>query len=194
MAEKEILQKKEETPVRETLNLAVRLMLFALVATLLLAAVNALTEDRIAENTREKVNAARRQVIGECEFEEAQTDLTGFDLIKGVYAATEDGNPAGYVYELESRGYGGTIYLCVGVRTDGTVSGVEVSGHSETKGLGTPAQKGFLAQFVDKKAESVPTMKADAMTGATISSTAIRKAVDQATSHFNQNFGGEDAQ
>ena len=55
--------------MRDTVKLAVRLMAFALVSALLLAVVNALTKDTIAENERIAINAARAAVLGDYVFE-----------------------------------------------------------------------------------------------------------------------------
>ena len=73
--------------MRDTFALAARLMVFALVAALLLALVNSVTADRIEENTRAKVTAARQEVIGDYAFEDAGADLTGASYITGVYRA-----------------------------------------------------------------------------------------------------------
>lgn len=179
--------------MRETYNLAIRLMVFALAAALLLAVVNALTADKIAENTREKINAARREVIGEYDFADAGADVTGMDYVTGVYLAMDGENCAGYVYELESRGYGGTVYLCAGISPDGIVTGVKVSAHVETKGLGTDAEKKFMGSFVGMEAAAGNAMGVDAMSGATVSSNAVRNAVDEALEHFEENYAGGEA-
>ena len=181
--------------MRETTNLAARLMVFALVAALLLALVNALTADRISENIREKINAARREVIGDYEFREAEADISELAYVTGLYAAMDADGCAGYVYELESRGYGGTVYMCVGIGADGAVTGVKVSDHSETKGLGTDAEKQFIGAFAGMDSLTESASDIDAMSGATVSSDAVKNAVDEALLHFNENFsGGEAAQ
>lgn len=174
--------------MRDTFSLAARLMIFALVAAMLLALVNALTAGRIEENTREKINAARCEVIGDYAFEEVQDDISGAQYITGVYRAMDGEACVGYVYELESRGYGGTVYLCAGVGTDGVVTGVKVSNHVETKGLGTDDEKSFIGGFVGLDAAAGAAMQVDAMSGATISSTAVKNAVDEAMTHFESNY------
>ena len=131
--------------LREAVGLGVRLMLFALVAGLLLAVVNAVTEGPIAQNERLKADGARIAVIGDYAFEAVGADTSGYDAIQGVYAALDgDGQTVGYVYELASRGYGGDVVLSVGIR-DGAVSGVAIASHSETKGLGTADEAPFFA-------------------------------------------------
>jgi len=180
--------------MRDTFYLAVRLMVFALVAALLLAFVNALTYERIEENTRAKITAARQEVIGDYSFQDAEADLEGAKYITGVYRAMDGEECVGYVYELESRGYGGTVYLCVGIDIEGHITGVKVSNHVETKGLGTDAEKKFMAAFAGIGAESGAALKVDAMSGATISSDAVRKAVDEAAVHFDNNYYGGEAE
>ena len=82
--------------MRETVKLGVRLMLFAMVAGLLLAVVNAVTEEPIALNERLKADGARIAVIGDYAFEPLDTDTSAYDAIRGVYAALdEDGRTVG---------------------------------------------------------------------------------------------------
>ena len=176
--------------MRETVKLGVRLMLFALVAGLLLAVVNAVTEEPIALNERLKADGSRIAVIGDYDFEALQTDTTGYDAIQSVYAALDDdGQTVGYVYELSSRGYGGDVVLSVGIR-DGAVSGVSVASHAETKGLGTADEAPFLQSFVGLT-QADAAQGVDAMSGATVSSNAVRGAVSQALAHARDVLGVE---
>ena len=177
--------------MNDTVKLAVRLMIFALVAALLLACVNELTKDRIDENTRSKINAARMSVIGEYEFTDAECDLTGCDYIKAVNRAVDGGRVIGYVFDLESKGYGGIIYISLGMSSDGRITGVKVSSHSETKGLGTEAADEFFGEFLNIGAGD-DAMEIDAMSGATVSSTAIRKAVNEALEFYSANLSGDE--
>ena len=174
--------------MRETVNLGVRLMLFALVAGLLLAVVNAVTEEPIARNERLKADGARIAVIGDYAFEPLDTDTSAYDAIRGVYAALdEDGRTVGYVYDLVSRGYGGDVVLSVGVK-DGAVSGVSVASHTETKGLGTADEAPFLQSFLGLS-QADEAQGVDAMSGATVSSNAVRGAVAQALAHAHDALG-----
>ena len=133
--------------MRETVKLGVRLMLFAWWAGLLLAVVNAVTEEPIALNERLKADGARIAVIGDYAFEPVETDTSGYDAIQSVYAALdESGQTVGYVYELVSRGYGGDMVLSVGVR-NGAVSGVSVASHAETKGAWHGGRSAVFAEL-----------------------------------------------
>lgn len=176
--------------MNDILKLAVRLMAFALVAALLLACVNELTKDKIDENTRNKINAARMAVIGEYSFAEEECDLSGCSYIKAVNRAIDSGRLRGYVFDLETKGYGGIIYLSLGLSSKGEITGIKVSSHSETKGLGTDAEKEFLDKFLSVDAGD-DAMEIDAMSGATVSSNAIRKAVNEALRFFSENYSGD---
>ena len=164
--------------MRETVKLGVRLMLFAMVAGLLLAVVNAVTEEPIALNERLKADGARIAVIGDYAFEPVETDTGGYDAIQSVYAALdESGQTVGYVYELVSRGYGGDVVLSVGVTS-----------HAETKGLGTADEAPFLQSF-NGLSQPDEAQGVDAMSGATVSSDAVRGAVAQALAHARDVLG-----
>ena len=95
---------------------------------------------------------------------------------------------------MESKGYGGPVYLCVGIDASGQVAAVRVSGHSETKGLGTPEGEAFLSAFAGLSAREGAAQEVEAITGATVSSTAVRRAVDQALTHYATHYAQEAAE
>ena len=160
--------------MRDIVKLSVRLMIFALISALMLATVNALTKDRIAKLEREKVNGARIAVLGDYDFAEVPADLTGSQFIKHIYAGTDHGKVKGYVYELESAGFGGIVSFSLGIDASGTVTGIAIASHSETKGLGTDQEKPFLSQFIGLSA-------ADAGTGAAETAAPIATGTPSAT-------------
>lgn len=115
--------------------------------------------------------------------------------IDSVYLAVSDGaesggipaDYAGYVVEaVSSEGYNGDIVLYVGVDLEGTVRGVSILELSETAGLGMEAPKKLAPQFAGKKAESFVYTKSgasadnevDAITGATVTTSAVVNAVN----------------
>lgn len=173
----------------EKIRPALRLMVLAMVAAVLLSVVNGLTRERIEANTRQKIDASRKEALGDYTFEDM--GVAPEDCITGVYRALEDERTAGYVYEMESRGYGGTVYLCVGIDSAGQVAAVRISGHSETKGLGTPEGEAFLSAFTGLAARAGAAEEVEAITGATVSSTAVRRAVDQALTHYQTHYAQE---
>ena len=70
---------------------------------------------------------------------------------------------------------------------------MSVSAHSETKGLGTDAGARFTGSFAGSPAMAGAAMDVDAMTGATVSSNAVKNAVDEALSHYEANFSAGEA-
>lgn len=110
-----------------------------------------------------------------------------------VFAAStaQSGEDAPYGYVIESttkRGYGGNIVLYVGVTKDLKVSGVSILSISETAGLGMEAPKVLVPQFAGKPAETFTYTKTgsksesevDAISGATITTSAVVEAVNGA--------------
>ena len=176
----------------EKIRPALRLMLLCMVAAVLLSVVNGLTKDKIEITTRRKIDASRREALGDYAFEDM--GVTPEDCITGVYRALDGDRTAGYVYEMESKGYGGVVYLCVGIDASGQVAAVRVSGHSETKGLGTPEGEAFLSAFAGLSAREGAAQEVEAITGATVSSTAVRRAVDQALTHYATHYAQEAAE
>ena len=86
----------------------------------------------------------------------------------------------GVIVQTSAEGYHGPISVKVGVLADGTVGGIEVlkEGFEETPGLGERVltDKEFQAQFAGKSAP----VAVDVISGATISSDAVIKAVNKA--------------
>ena len=99
------------------------------------------------------------------------------ESIRRVFKAED-----GYVLEVETAGYAGPMTLWVGVTNDGAVSGVTVRDHGETFGLGRGAQTGasFLLQFLGTSGEAAVGEGIDALTGATVTSKAVTRAVNSA--------------
>ena len=85
----------------------------------------------------------------------------------------------GYVYELSTTGYAGDVLLSLGVSTAGRITGIAVTAHTETKGLGSADEAPFLATVYVALAGCAGNGRAgaDAMTGATVSSNAVKTAV-----------------
>ncbi|HDN98112.1 MAG: hypothetical protein DRP67_04270 [Candidatus Omnitrophota bacterium] len=86
----------------------------------------------------------------------------------------------GRIYTIKSLGYGGYIYLKVGIDNNFKIKGVKILQHNETPGLGAKiTEDKFLNQFKNIGIENLylkkdnPKGKIDSITGATISSRAV---------------------
>jgi len=99
-----------------------------------------------------------------------------------------DGKPNSVVFESTGKGFGGDVGIVVGVdlKTD-KITGVRVTTHSETPGVGARAATdlSFVAQFKDLPIEDTYKVKSDggqvdALSGATITSRAVSAGVTEA--------------
>lgn len=151
-----------------------------------LAVTNGVTQPVIADAAAMRSEEAIRNAIPEAEgFEQITTE--GFpDTVKEAYRST---NNVGYVFIIGTSGYGGDMQLICGVSPDGSILRCATLEHSETKGLGSRiTDTQFEQQFagVDDRMEGV-----QALTGATISSTAYISAVRDALEAFSIVRGAE---
>lgn len=101
-----------------------------------------------------------------------------------LYAMAE-AIPANGVYEGSANGMGGAVKVAVTVE-DGKISGVEVLEHKETAGISDPAIEKIPQAIVDAQSTDV-----EAVTGATVTSDAIKEAVAAALSGEGAEEAGE---
>jgi NosR/NirI family nitrous oxide reductase transcriptional regulator len=96
------------------------------------------------------------------------------------YGYDQSGDLVGYAGVDSATGYGGPIDMMVGVDPEGTVIGARVVEHRETPGFFRRlADNDYFAQFLDKGyADSFSLGEGvDAVTGATVSSEAVARAI-----------------
>ena len=91
----------------------------------------------------------------------------------------------GFVIETVTAGYAGDITMFVGVSTEGKVTGLVVRDMSETLGLGAQALTDweFLAQFLNSEGDEEIGTNVDAITGATVTSKAVARAITSAVAY-----------
>ena len=121
--------------------------------------------------------------------------------IKGtnVYEAKIGDKSAGYAVIFSSgKGYGGNIYVLVGMDMSGKVSGAVVLKHKETPGLGDKiSNKSFLSSFKGLSDPNIIAVKKDGgvidqFSGATMSPRAVADAVRRALEFMRENFISEE--
>lgn len=191
------------------------LILFAitLIAGLMLGLVYQVTEQPRRQQQERRIQDACRAVFAQAErFEELdyavsesmaqQLSADGVRIGTVYEASGSDGNALGYVIETTSgEGYGGNITLYAGITKDGIVNGVSILSISETPGLGMRAQEVLVPQFAGKAAAAFTYTKTgsqadseiDAISGATVTTSAVTNAINGAVSVFTQDLqkGGE---
>ena len=140
--------------------------------------------------TREKIEIAQKDAVAEmlASLFPTMEDFT-YEQKADKYVALADGQEVGQAFMAEGSGYGGPISILVGIETDGSLRGIEIISHLETPGLGAKiTDPAFLDQFKgtlrDELALSANGGSIDAITGATISSSAVVTAVKEATDRW----------
>ncbi|BBF44485.1 electron transport complex protein RnfG [Lachnospiraceae bacterium KM106-2] len=184
---------------------AIALFLITLVAGLALGFVNEATKGPIQERKDKAKAEAYGAVFTTADSftdkDEKYTDVeeTSVDIlakagitgvkINEVLDANKGSEKEGYVMSVTcSEAFDGDIKISVGIAADGTVQGMEVLESTETAGLGQKASEPeFKDQFKGKKADSLEVTKdspsdtqIQAISGATITSKAVTKAVNAA--------------
>lgn len=147
-----------------------------LVVTAVLAYINLITSPIITAAEQEAAEQARMEVMpGANSFE--QIDI---ELPEGVTEAYTSDN-GGYVFMLSTKGYGGEIKLICGIDAGGSITGISTLSHAETSGIGSKVVEngsGYREGYYGKTADNYS--EVDAVTGATISSKAYKKALNGA--------------
>ena len=168
------------------------LLAICIIIPLALSLTNRITKDKIAEldekNSRETMaSLIKADSFTEEGFKDGENEFT-YNL------ALKDGEIVGYIFKTAEKGYGGDVSVMTAVNVDGTVKSVAVLDVSnETPGLGQNAAKeSFYTQY-EGKTSGISLLKngadsakneVNAVTGATITSTAVNKAVNQALEQF----------
>ena len=184
------------------------------VSGLLLGIVYGITKEPIAEAQENTKQEAYRSVLSDASSFETMEDFDAADaasiLEENGYSSDEitevaegiddSGETVGYVVNVMSHeAYDGDLEVSVGIAADGTVKGIEMLSISETAGLGMKADEAeFKDQFKDKNVEKFTYTKSgesgddkiDAISGATITTSAVTNAVDSALVYFQNELGG----
>ena len=171
---------KTENTVMYILRLTVTLLLICAVVAAVLAGVNSITKDAIAANQEKKTQDALAVVLpGVQGLQKVElTEDTG--IVNEVYS---DGNS--FAVKVLPSGFDGAITMMVGI-SEGKVTGISVISHTETPGLGAVAAaqnakgEAFRGQFVGQEGVLAIGDQIDAMSGATITSTAVVTGVNAA--------------
>lgn len=157
------------------------LVCICLVVTALLAYINSVTSPIIAKAEQEKTEQAMSEVLAEADgFNPLKIENLP-ERVTEVYSAQ---NGSGYVFMLTTKGYGGDMKLICGMKADGTIEQCKTLSHAETSGLGSKtAEDPYRNQYCGKNADTLS--EVDAITGATISSTAYKNAIEDAFKAFD---------
>ena len=203
--------KKKSSIIHDALSLTI----ITIVCSFALAFVFEITKDPIKAREDEKKNAGYQVVYSDAANmatdEELLTLATGTDLstlnadyagvtIDDVIQALDDnGNKIGYIVKSNVRGYSSAISVATGYSLDGVVQGIELLANNDTPGFGmelsNPEFKNRFSgvqtdQFVLTKGSASNDNDIDVYSGATITTTAVIKAVNAGISFLTENAEG----
>ena len=186
---------------KEYIAPVVVLVAICLVITLALALTNNVTATVIEATDKAAADANRIELL---------PDGDAFTEYTGELLATEDGkvyiqdvyqadNGAGMVVTAVTKSFGGALTEMIGIDQNGAITGVVVTKHSDTAGLGTKAHEpGYLKQYVGvtelncigAKDESKTGNGITYVSGASISSNAVHYGIYEALQQYQAINGG----
>ena len=173
---------------------------FALLTTGLVATINLLTADKIAEQEQLQLTNQLQEVLPHSKYtnELSQDCVIISDQLLGpydnqvIYRARKDDEPVALVIRhVTPSGYSGDINLLSAVYRDGSVAGVRVTKHEEIK------KSDWITSFNSKTVQSESDARwavkkdggqFDQFTGATITPRAVVGSVKNAVVYAQNNF------
>ena len=178
------------------------LLVITLIAGAVLSGVYVMTEDQIAMNNEMASQAAYKEVIPDAaKFNNLQVEggVSGSTEIQKVLEGVDGSDVKGYAVAVHnSQSFDGGLTLVVGIRPDGTVTGISFTELHETAGMGMRCDEPeFKSQFenvnvtaftLNKGGASTAEDVIDSINGASVSSGAVVDAVNAALSYFAANL------
>ena len=178
------------------------LLVITLIAGAVLSGVYVMTEDQIAMNNEMASQAAYKEVIPDAaKFNNLQVEggVSGSTEIQKVLEGVDSSDVKGYAIAVHnSQSFDGGLTLVVGIRPDGTVTGISFTELHETAGMGMRCDEPeFKSQFenvnvtaftLNKGGASTAEDVIDSINGASVSSGAVVDAVNAALSYFAANL------
>ena len=174
----------------------IALTLIAAIAGVALSGVFSMTKDTIEEQKLLAEAASYKEVCPEAEnFEISDAAKAKLEELNGAnwgadFGSTRineafvgrdaSGNLAGYALSVSSKGFGGDVTMALGLTPDGAVKKIAFTELNETAGLGMRADEdSFKDQFAGKSGSVTYGQDGvEAMSGATVTSTAVKNAVN----------------
>ncbi len=207
------VKEKDKFDFKGIMKAIVAICIITLVMGAALGVVYNVTKDPIEKANEKAKTEAYKEVFPDAyEVRNPELDLTEInDVIKEMgythdtidelnIAIDENKNLIGYVFVVtDDNGYGGEIQMVIGFRNDGTVTGISFLSINETVGLGMEAtSEEFKKQFVGKSSTGITYTKqgavlenqVDALSGATITTSAVCDGVNAAMSIMEALKGG----
>ena len=165
------------TPI---LKIVCSLLAICTVCAAILGSIYLVTAAQILDNETRTVSEKLQSIYGEdCEF--ADRAVPEGAIASGVWQVTRAHENAGLAVRTSSRGFSDDIDLIVGFDETGAILKIEIVSIAETAGIGEKVkEESYLANYTGKSGPLVLNEDVDAISGATRSSTALMRGVNQA--------------
>lgn len=185
---------------------ALALGLVVIIGTTLLAAVNSFTRARISDQEQKAALQQLEQLLPADQYDnELHQDYYQFRAeryfpqgqLVTAYRARKQGQPAAVILRFAAMdGYNGRINLLAGIDISGQLTGVRVTSHKETPGLGDGIEiersdwiRAFEGKSLQQPEADLWAVRRDGgvfdqMTGATVTPRAVVNAVKRALEYF----------
>ncbi len=178
--------------MKKYVHLTLVLFIIAALSGFILGVVNDLTKKEIALADAKKLADGIKDIFpnlndDELTKKENKIALNEDNLTEYYIIYDDSENIIGYVFNVDApKPYKGIKFI-VGINTDGEVEGISYLDIQETPGLGTKiTDDDFTDQFIGLNDVS----KADTISGATKSSTAVKKGIEMALAYYNEELAG----
>lgn len=174
---------------KEVIRPAVVLLIIAGVAAAALGAVQSITAEPIRMQEEQTRSASMKAVMPDANSFEEITDAELSGSVTAVYKADN----GGFVITTAPGGFSGAVDTMVGIDADGVITGLRVTKHSETPGLGAKStDPSFYEQFAGMSGDLAVTKDGGEVvpiTSATITSRAVTSGANDALQWFTANGG-----
>ena len=185
------ISKEKRNDIKYYFKIGFTLLVISAVTASMLAFVNELTKDRIKQNELAVMQEAIGRIFAESDkVEEIEGEYNS--PIVAVYEVYKGEQLLGHCVQSAPVGFKDKIGLIIGIDNERKCVGVEVTSLSDTPGVGTKVKdKTFLESFVGYDASNVG--EVDTISGATISSAAVKDGIEEALRYsFEENTGEEE--
>lgn len=185
---------------RKIVSLGLILFTVTAITGLLLGFVQGITAGPIQKTQERLKTEALAAALPEADsFSQLEIVPGSNEVIRDVQEGTNSGKLVGNCINVTTKGYAGPIEIVVGITSDGELRAIRILNQSETPGLGAKAPlPPFSDQFNDKKVAKMTVVKSkptesdqvQAISGATITSSAVVTGVNAALGYWKENLAG----
>jgi electron transport complex protein RnfG len=147
----------------------------------------------IIQNNQKAADEARTEILPDADAFTQIEDVTAENGVRsaddkaGVTEAFKADNGAGYVMTVVTKSFGGDLTMMVGMDAEGAITGVKVTEHADTPGVGTKNMEAdYLKNYAGLNELGNPDIKKESfvISGASVSGQAIHSGVAAALSQF----------